>query len=135
MCCYFDAYIETATSTGNNTLFEYDVNDYLKKVITYDGAVTIYKYDCTGKKIQKIMPNEYDKKREEALGTRYEYDALGRLIKITDAEDNVQKQYIYNEYGEIQKEIDVCNREKKYEYDHKGNRIYEEYEKIKNVHE
>lgn len=72
---------------GNTWQYSYDKNGHLTKVVAPDGAPTVYTYDdvydpAHGKYATLNRATETD---ANGNTKRYEYDALGKLTKVTDA--------------------------------------------------
>lgn len=112
-------------STGNVTGY-YDSNGRKLTTTVYDennapvsvqnilGLVTEYSYDALGR-LKRITENN----NNEVQTTTYEYDNLGRLIKVTDAEEGTSG-YEYDNTGNIKKIINPNNGETIYTYDKAG---------------
>jgi large repetitive protein len=124
-------------ANGKTTL-TYDANGLLTALITAEGT-TKYEYDFRGNTTKEISPlgNETtytynangDRLTEtrkvntptgvKTLVTKTEYDAKGKVTKITDAEEGVTET-IYDAAGQKIKEIDALGRVTKYTYSNSG---------------
>ncbi len=69
--------------TGSFTRFEYSNRCRLDKVIQADGTATEYTYDCSGNVDQIWDPNHPSAGQTNPPTQSYDYDALGRLIRVT----------------------------------------------------
>jgi len=111
---YFAAGSAYTSATANNDLYTSYTYDTLLRVITITNALgsTVYNYDqwqttVTDPQNKRqdfsndaygnlIQVNEYN--GAEVYQTRYDYDSLGNLLKITDALNNVRN-FTYDKLG------------------------------------
>jgi RHS repeat-associated protein/uncharacterized repeat protein (TIGR01451 family) len=114
---------ETVTKDGrpHTIYYTYDDADNLTTITqTVDSEVvtTSYEYDETGNRISMTDAN--------GVVTRYDYDGLNRLVKMTqnykagvgkDSETNVETIYEYDDVGNRTKVTDAEDRDTTYEYD------------------
>ena len=121
----------------SHTHYVYDALDRLiiesvggtKRVIDYqDAAQKIIETDALGRQIVSLYDKGQKIYQEIIDGgmsyqtLRYEYDALNRLIKTTDAL-NREAIYRYDDLGRLSATIDVEHRVTYYQYDERGNHI------------
>ncbi len=135
--------IEEILPVGAVNVYEYDRNNRLTRVKHMaagqdeTGAIVDYTYDPVG----NLLKVEAGDGTEVLTGTSYEYDALNRIIAvtdpaggrrtytydrrsgkvsgITDASGN-QSIYHYNDVGELTEKIDVKGNTTRYEYNELG---------------
>lgn len=114
--------------------YEYDLMWNISKVTEPNGAETCYLYNKLNKLTSIKNGKGYEIKYEyDPNGNRiiedyegrtrlFAYDALNRIIEVTDEEDAITK-FEYNDMGHIQKLTDSLNNETNYEYDILGQLI------------
>ena len=109
------------TSFGDaagTTDFEYDSFGNVTREVDAEKNETIFTYDANGNQLTATTtlttPNEV-----RTLVTKTEYDAEGRVIKVTDPEEGVTET-IYDAVGNVVEEIDAKERSTKFEYDDRG---------------
>ncbi len=104
--------VSMTDSTGTTT-FTFDSADRLTKVTYPNGSFLAYTYNSVGQRIQMTDQTGYT--------VNYQYDALGRLTKLTDASGNLIVSYTYDAAGRLSSKQfgngTVCN----YTYDAVGN--------------
>lgn len=116
-------------------LYEYDSNRNILKESVYENEIlnyeVIHKYDLNGNLIDSLNISTNDKYR---IGTKYEYNSMGNLIKehITDSVDLDREEiHKYNSEGKEIEFYSFCNGEPNskniYKYDAKGNIIEIDY--------
>ncbi len=109
------------------TEFNYNKNGQIIKstLIGGKGETNRVVYDSLGRRIQEISPVEYDQSKDNitndtysdtGVGTRYQYDSKGLLVKKTDPEGNVTS-YTYDIYGNTLTEKNPNGSITRYEYD------------------
>lgn len=135
-----------ASKTDMKVLYEYDSNRNILKEGVYEKDVldyeVIYKYDLNKNLIEELVISPND---TYIIGTKYEYDSKGNIIKehISNSEDLDRVQV--HKYDEEGKEIEFysfCGGEPDskniYKHDSKGNTIeidyYDEREKLIGIH-
>lgn len=130
---YNDAerFVESVTPTGKITLATRNTRGLPEEMIEPSGQATIYDaYDAEGRLTQKndnvadavysYWPNGLLKEVTENGSTTYrEYDALNRLIRYDDGEDN-SITYEYYPSGELKKIVYPGNKPVTYAYDDFG---------------
>jgi RHS repeat-associated protein len=109
-----DGLLETVTDDTGTTVYEYDpLMRRLRRVTEPDGRYVRYEYDLVGNR--KVLAHAMQDFAPEEV-TEYEYDALNRLIEVTDPQGGVTT-YDYDAAGN-QTEIvrpDGTSTEQKYD--------------------
>ncbi|MDV8147433.1 polymorphic toxin-type HINT domain-containing protein [Arthrobacter sp. B10-11] len=113
--------VTSATDPNGNTgTFEYSPDGDPTKATSPLGFVTSMAYDTTGRVTSMVSP------RGNALGAdpnqftwRYEYDALGRMVKATNPAGQYET-VEYNADGQVTKATDTAGRSTAYQYDAAG---------------
>ena len=83
---------------------EYSYNRTAVTEITdRNGGKTRYHYDFLGNRTGTVSPEQY----ESGLETKYEYDAAGRLTRVSDPYGRQIQQYTYDEAGYITCSVDA----------------------------
>ncbi len=124
----------TAKDPANNTTsYEYDASNRRTKVTYPDNTYAVTVYNDGGQRVEEI--------NQDGVSTGFEYDALGRLVAVTNAfklytmssggppsmtDDNPADKtittYVYDEAGNLMQQTDAEGRVTKFEYDAVGRR-------------
>ncbi|WP_202707342.1 DUF6531 domain-containing protein, partial [Sporosalibacterium faouarense] len=99
-------YYNSSTDDGIGNGYEYDKSGRLIRVENPSGEKSRIVYDGVGNPIKVIDANNYNESTDSGNGLEYEFNSLNRLTKIIDTEGNVIKKLVYDEDGNIIKEID-----------------------------
>lgn len=107
---------------GHETRIEYDLmnREILRK--SADGGVTRKFYDRNGRLIKLIRPSEYEKNGEEGAGSRYVYDALGRIVTVLGPDGRLLESRAYDAAGNVIKSLDGVGAGAEFRYDLGGRR-------------
>jgi RHS repeat-associated protein len=108
----------SSTTLSEVTSYFYDELERLTNTTFTDGTFTRNIYDALG--------NEVAKCDQGGVQTGYKYDALHRLVAVTNAvgdPDQVITQYQYDEQGNLTQITDAANRVTTFEYDPLGRKI------------
>ena len=96
-------------SGGKETVYDYDKFRQLTKITGPDGVIAQYEYDKLGRKTKEIdsagrvhitsydSPSQISETDANGKTTTREYDAVGRLIKVT-YNDGSYHRYFYENY-------------------------------------
>jgi RHS repeat-associated protein len=103
---------------GNLTQFAYDASGNVASQTDQLGHATTFVYDANGNKLSETVSRTVGGV-VEILVTRYEYNRLGRVTKVTNA-DGSTEQKAYNVIGQQTSVVDALNRLTSYEYDEMG---------------
>lgn len=137
---------EILYANGSKTSYEYNDANWLTRVITNSGNVTVSKYDYTydaagNKQTMKDKVGELSNYIYDPLGrlktvtrngknSSYDYDAVGNRIKLVDMVGNTTN-YIYDAQNKLQSMTKVeaatptVTKTTAYTYDSNGNQIVE----------
>ena len=107
-----DNLISMTDATGTTT-FAYNSADELAQVTYPDGTFLKYTYNSAGQRTQMTDQTGYT--------VNYQYDALGRLVELTDGSGDLIVSYSYNAVGELSSEQFGNGTSTKYSYDADGN--------------
>ncbi|MCL2426881.1 MAG: DUF6531 domain-containing protein [Oscillospiraceae bacterium] len=108
-------------ANGNTTKYAYSPNGKLISVIDPLGNKSEYDYDKVGnltevKQFAELNEaNEINAQNSKLRMTRYDWDEVGQVEKITDALGN-QEEYTYDESGNVTKKLDKDGFLTKYAY-------------------
>lgn len=116
---YDDSYRITEDTKNGSETYKYDDNSYLISQKDALGNKTTYEYDSLGR-IVKINYYEDDYKTSEA----YKYDVTGKIIEIKNRNGATTK-YSYSEKNRLSSIVNNNGAETRYVYDEKGNIILE----------
>jgi RHS repeat-associated protein len=104
--------IATADDNGTTTL-EYDTdNDWLTKITYPEGRYLEFDYNDAGQRVQMVD--------QAGFAVDYEYDAAGRLSRLTGGSGSVVISYTYNLAGHLTREYKGNGTYTTYEYDAAG---------------
>ncbi len=117
--------LTTTDALQNVTTYRYDERGLLQHMENAAGGITAYSYDRAGRKVTEISPKNFDaaKKQSELSRTEYVYDAMDRVLAVTEKFEEkyvnptsfqwetrwmevVSKAYAYDENGNVIKELD-----------------------------
>jgi len=129
-----------SSSTGKNVTFERDTQGRIERVIDPEGNAVRYGYDAAGDLVSvtdregNVTQFDYDEQFDHYLdevidplgrsGVRSEYDDLGRLRQLIDADGN-PVELIYDPDNSIQQVEDQLGNVTTFEYDDRGNVLRE----------
>ncbi len=100
--------------------FTYDVMARRISVVSPEGQIImIVGYDNNGNVIKAVDGLRYTGNIDTSLGTTYEYDGLGRIIKQTDTLNN-STIYTYDVLGRLLKQTDARGNSTNFEYNPDG---------------
>ncbi len=106
--------------TMKGTSYTYDSMNRRTTTVSPEGNTLEYlKYDANGNVIKRVDGLRYNVSIETSAGTIYEYDALGRVTKTTDALQN-SKTYEYDILGNLTKATDERGNSTLYNYNADG---------------
>ena len=92
-------YLSEEDKNGIVVLYKNDVQGNRIEEVKADGGKTIYEYDWDSKLIKVISPKENES--GSTKGTSLEYDHNGQLIKVTSPYDIVLVENKYDLYGKV----------------------------------
>lgn len=104
-------------AVANTTRFTYDKNGNLETMTEALAQRTRQEYDPLDR-LKRRLEDETGLKIE----TKYEYDALDNLTKVTDPRQK-STTYTYNAFGEVTQEVSPDRKTTTYTYDSAGNLI------------
>ena len=110
---------EIENEHGEQHRIHYYPNGLVARETDFDGRTTAYRYDLTGHLSEKV---EFGKQGSE-LVTRYERDAMGRLLKKW-LPDGREIGFLYDQYGQLT-QVDDHVWPLAFEYDITGNLVAE----------
>ena len=96
-----------STKDGIGILHKYDNDGNRIQTIYPTGEAEYFRYDPEGNMTDYIRPEAYAKDGENAKGTHYIYDEVGRLTGIQNEEGIMEHTFVYDLCGNIIKEIDA----------------------------
>ena len=106
--------------TMKGTSYTYDSMNRRTTTVSPEGDTLEYlKYDANGNIVKRVDGLRYNVSIETSAGTIYEYDALGRVTKTTDALQN-SKTYEYDILGNLTKAADERGNSTLYKYNADG---------------
>ena len=120
----------SVTDGFGKTEYAYNQMDHITREVDPLGNTTKYFYDMLCNITKIVLPNQYDDKTGDGIGTRYLYDAMDEVVQWIDPlgavyatprdlEENVIKEINPNSYQEKTKDGEgIC-----YEYDTDDRRI------------
>ena len=114
---------------GNKQSFTYDSlgqklsekNNVYKLDYSYDSIDTDNAKDNATGRIQQISYGKINNSFSD-FSLKYEYDTLGRIVKVSDTKGNILAQYSYDAQGQLLMEkLPQQNKRYEYTYDTVGN--------------
>ncbi len=93
---------ESGNSKALGTRYEYDENHHRTKTTFSDGSIMIEKRDIAGNLISRTLPELVENGQD---GYHYEYDGENRLKEIRNPLGEVEKRFVYDQLGNLVKEI------------------------------
>ena len=106
--------------TMKGTSYTYDSMNRRTTTVSPEGSTLEYlKYDANGNIIKRVDGLRFNVDIEASAGTSYEYDALGRAIKTTNALQN-SKTYEYDILGNLTRATDERGNSTLYKYNTDG---------------
>ena len=61
--------------------------------------------------MKQVMPEAYDREKDDGSGYGYSYDSMGRMTRVEDPEGNLIRSYGYNGHGQLLWEKDGEGKE------------------------
>jgi len=101
--------ILTAVDASGVITMQYDTSDRLTRIEYPSGRFLEYTYDAGGRRTQIVD--------QDGFATNYEYDALGRLDRLTEADRELVIDYTYDEVGRLAREDKGNGTYTTYQYD------------------
>ena len=93
---------ESGNSKALGTRYEYDENHHRTKTTFSDGSIMIEKRDIAGNLISRTLPELVENGQD---GYHYEYGGENRLKEIRNPLGEVEKRFVYDQLGNLVKEI------------------------------
>jgi RHS repeat-associated protein len=86
----------TATDASGTTTLEYDESDRILRVTEPSGRFLEYSYNPAGRRDRMVD--------QDGFATRYDYDLLGRLTRLTEDNGTLLVRYDYDAIGRLERE-------------------------------
>ncbi len=114
-------------SLGDTVTYSYDkLNRLVTTTDAYGKVINKKVYDANNNVVKEIDAKGYISGDDDSrYGVEYTYDLGNRLVKMVTPEAAAQKknsiEYIYNQFGEVTRQVDALGNATTYEYDNGGN--------------
>ncbi|WP_243655779.1 RHS repeat-associated core domain-containing protein [Roseateles saccharophilus] len=110
----YDAHanLATATNASGTIAMSYDGADRMTRIAYPDGRFLQYSYNTKGQRTQMVD--------NAGFTTNYGYDAVGRLVAVTDAAGQLIARYSYDTLGHLVRKDEGNGNHTAYSYDASG---------------
>ncbi|OOM76177.1 putative deoxyribonuclease RhsC [Clostridium puniceum] len=96
--------------------YTYDPQNRLTHFVNFSGNTTRLFYDKNDRIIKQVLPEQYDNKKDDGVGTTYSYNLKGQVVEVKNALGETITKNTYDHKGNIKSSIDGENNKVEYTY-------------------